>query len=72
MDWTNAFETSTAEDKYRAMMQEKTSDIIDYYMHNMLDEPEIIRDALEFYFECTSNMDIKNLHKDLFGNLDRR
>ena len=50
----------------------KMSMIVDYYMVNMLDEPEIIRDALNAYFELSSNGEIEATYKDLFGNLDRR
>jgi len=50
----------------------KLSMIVDYYVLNMLEEPEIIRDALNSYFELSSNSEINATYQDLFGNLDRR
>lgn len=72
MDWTNAFESNTKEEQLRQVIDAKIGTIVDYYMHNMLDEPETIRDALQYYLESAGNSDINAIYKDLFGNLDRR
>lgn len=58
--------------KRQEIMQSKRDTIVDYYVVNMLDEPETIRDALDYYFSIAPNADINSLYKDLFGNLDRR
>lgn len=58
--------------KRQEIIQSKRDTIVDYYMVNMLEEPEVIRDALECYFDTAPNSDIVSIYKDLFGNLDRR
>lgn len=60
------------DDKKQEIIQSKRDTIVDYYMVNMLEEPDVIRDALECYFGYAPNSDIVSLYKDLFGNLDRR
>lgn len=44
---------------------DKRQALVDYFMYNMLDNPETIRDALTEYFDNAHEWDVADLYKDL-------
>lgn len=44
---------------------DKRQALVDYFMYNMLDNPELIRDALIEYFDNTENSEVADLYNDL-------
>lgn len=44
---------------------DKREALVNYYMNNILSEPEFIRDAIEFYLDSSPNYEVDDLYKDL-------
>lgn len=49
-------------------MNDKREALVEYYMYNMLDNLDMIRDALEAYLGDTEQLIIEDLYKDLIAD----